>query len=220
MGAEIDSLPHLEPVDLTDPHYLLAMKDLLGRDLANKLERQMGLTGAYEEIPPQWKHTIFFNDLKLKWNQDASSFRYRGMVGIGNIGDIQVNKKVEAYIELVERGSGDLFDIYLRADDNAWYYIAYSPGGLQVLSSNRVFNEIVFDLKASTEGSKAGWDRLPMSTAWRHREGWICLSIVSWNTRRNRTQRRVPPERAPSSMTSRFPMRPCSISKRTSVRTW
>jgi len=149
MGAEIDSLPQLEPVDMMAPHYLLAMKDLLGRDLANSLERQMGLTGAYEEIPPQWKHTIFFNDLKLKWNQDASSFRYRGMVGIGNIGDIQVNKKVEAYIELVERGSGDLFDIYLRADDRTWYYIAYSPGGLQVLSSNRVFNQMVFDLKAS-----------------------------------------------------------------------
>jgi hypothetical protein len=69
------------------------------------------------------------------------------MIGIGNIGDIQVNKKVEAYIELVERGSGDVFDIYLRADDNTWYYIAYAPGGLQVLSSNRRFNQIVFDLK-------------------------------------------------------------------------
>jgi hypothetical protein len=147
MGREIDSLPSLDPVDLTDPHYLLAMKDLLGRDMANKLERQVGLTGAYEEIPPEWRHTIFFNDLYLKWNQDARSFRYKGTVGIGNIGNIQVNKKVEAYIEFVERGSGDLFDIYLRVDDRIWYYIAYTPGGLQVLSSNRKFNEIVYDLK-------------------------------------------------------------------------
>ncbi|MEA3462611.1 MAG: hypothetical protein U9R49_12070 [Bacteroidota bacterium] len=147
MGAEIDSLPYLEPVDLFDPHYLLAMKDLLGREMALNLERQVGLTGIYEEIPPRWKHTIFFNDLPLKWNQNSRSFRYKGMVGIGNIGEIQVNKKVEAFIELVERGSGDVFDIYLRADDQTWYYIAYSPGGLQVLSSNRRFNEIVFDLK-------------------------------------------------------------------------
>jgi len=147
MGAEIDSLPNLEPVDLTDPYYLLAMKDLLGRQLANTLERQMGLTGAYEEIPPQLQHTIFFDDLHLEWNQDSRSFRYNGMVGIGNIGDIQVNKKVQAYVEFVERGSGDLFDIYLEADDKTWYYIAYTPGGLQVLSSNRKFNEIVYDLK-------------------------------------------------------------------------
>jgi len=149
MGAAIDSLPYLDPVNLTSPHYQLAMKDLLGRDIANDLERQLGLTGAYEEIPPQWKHTIFFNDLSLKWNQDTRSFRYKGLVGIGNIGDIQVNKKVEAYIELVERGSGDVFDIYLRADERTWYYIAYTPGGLQVLSSNPIFNAIVFDLKES-----------------------------------------------------------------------
>jgi len=147
MGAEIDNLPQLDPVDLTDPHYQLAMKDLLGREMALDLDRQIGLTGAYEEIPPQLKHTIFFNDLSLRWNQNTRSFRYKGMVGIGNIGDIQVNKKVEAYIELVERGSGDVFDIYLRADERTWYYIAYSPGGLQVLSSNRSFNEIVTDLK-------------------------------------------------------------------------
>jgi hypothetical protein len=155
MGREIDSLPSLDPVDLTDPHYLLAMKDLLGRDMANRLERQVGLTGAYEEIPPEWRHTIFFNDLHLKWNQDARSFRYKGTVGIGNIGNIQVNKKVEAYIEFVERGSGDLFDIYLRVDDRIWYYIAYTPGGLQVLSSNSKFNEIVYDLKPADRRIKA-----------------------------------------------------------------
>jgi hypothetical protein len=147
MGTEIDRLPYLDPVDLFDPHYLLAMKDLLGRETALDLERQLGLTGVYEEIPPAWKHTIFFSDLPLKWNQESRSFRYRGMIGIGNIGDIQVNKKVEAYIEFVERGSGDVFDIYLKADDRTWYYIAYTPGGLQVLSSNRDFNQIIFDLK-------------------------------------------------------------------------
>jgi len=147
MGREIDELQNLEAAELISPHYQLAMKDLLGRELALDLDRQLGLTGTYEEIPPQWKHTIFFNDLPLRWNQDSRSFRYNGTIGIGNIGNIQVNKKVEAYVEFVEKGSGDLFDIYLRAGDDAWYYIAYTPGGLQVLSSNRVFNELVFDLK-------------------------------------------------------------------------
>ena len=147
MGREIDSLPDLEPVDLTSPRYQLAMRDLLGRDLANTLERQLGLTGAYAEIPAAWKNTIFFNDLPLVWNQETQSFRHNGKIGIGNIGDVQVNKKVDAYIEMVEKGSGDIFDIYLRVDDRTWYYIGYSPGGLQVLSSNREFNSIVFDLK-------------------------------------------------------------------------
>ena len=156
MGREIDELRNLDAADLGSPHYQLAMKDLLGREMANDLERQLTLTGIYEEIPPQWKHTIFFNDLPLKWNQESSSFRYNGLIGIGNIGDIQVNKKVEAYVELVEKGSGDIFDIYLRAGDDAWYYIGYSPGVLQVLSSNRVFNEMVFDLKESERRDRGG----------------------------------------------------------------
>jgi len=148
MGREIDSLPDLEPVDLSSPRYQLAMRDYLGRELAGKLERQLGLTGSYGEIPEAWKHTIFFSELPLIWNQETRSFRHNGKIGIGNIGDIEVNKKVEAYVEMVEKGSGDIFDMYLRVDDRTWYYIGYSPGGLQVLSSNREFNDIVFDLKA------------------------------------------------------------------------
>jgi hypothetical protein len=155
MGREIDSLPDLEPVDLTRHRYQLAMRDMLGIDLARKLERELALTGRYGEIPITWKNTIFFNDLPLKWNQDTRSFRYNGKVGIGNIGDIQVNKKVDAYVELVEKGSGDIFDIYLKVDRRTWYYIAYSPGGLQVLSSNREFNAIVFDLKAADRRVRA-----------------------------------------------------------------
>ena len=156
MGNEIDSLPDLEPVNLMAHHYRLAMRDLLGSSLARKLERQLELTGVYDEIPPEWSHTIFFNDLPLEWNQDTRSFRYNGKVGIGNIGNIQVNKKVDAYVELAEKGSGDIFDIYLMVDRNTWYYIAYSPGGLQVLSSNRQFNNIVFDLRASERRVRAG----------------------------------------------------------------
>ncbi len=155
MGSEIDSLPDLEPVDLTSHHYKLAMRDLIGETQARTLERQLALTGAYEEIPPSWKNTIFFNELPLTWNQETRSFRHNGKVGIGNIGDIQVNKKVDAYVELVEKGSGDILDIYLKVDRNTWYYIAYTPGGLQVLSTNRRFNEIVFNLKVADRRVKA-----------------------------------------------------------------
>ncbi|MCK4345620.1 MAG: hypothetical protein KAX05_10075, partial [Bacteroidales bacterium] len=35
---------------------------------------------------------------------------------------------------------GDLFDLYLKIDENIWYYFGYSRGVLQSLSSNRDFN--------------------------------------------------------------------------------
>ncbi|MFZ5940656.1 MAG: hypothetical protein ACOYXB_08785 [Bacteroidota bacterium] len=155
MGREIDSLPDLKPVDLSEPFYRLGVSDLVGKDVAEKLQREEQLYGVYSELPPGLKHTLFFNELPLEWNQETRSFRCNGTVGIGHIGNVQINKKVNAYIEMVEKGSGDLFDMYLMIDSKTWYYFAYSPGGLQVLSSNKEFNDFVFNLKVADRRSKA-----------------------------------------------------------------
>ncbi len=145
-GNEIDSIVDLEPVDLTSPFYTLAMKNMVGEELADKLETDLGLYGTYTEIPEELDYSILLNDVFLKWNQETNSFRYNGKVGIGMIGGIQINKKVDAYIELVDKGA-DIIDIYLKADSRTWYYIAYGNGVLQALSSNQEFNNILIDLK-------------------------------------------------------------------------
>jgi len=153
-GHDLDSLPDLKPVDLTSDFYSVSMKNLVGTTLAQKLDVELSLYGKYSVIPDSLKYALFFNDLVLNWNQETNSFRYNGKVGIGTIGDVQVNKYVDAYIEFVERGSGDIFDIYLMIDENTWYYLAYSPGALQVLSSNQVFNDMILDIPAKERKHK------------------------------------------------------------------
>lgn len=155
-GNELDSIPDLEPVDLTSTFYRLGMKNLVGTALADRLETDLGLTGMYSEIPDSLEYSILFNELPLRWNQETRSYRWNGKVGIGLIGAVQVNKKVDAYIEFVERGSGDIFDIYLMVDPETWYYFAYSPGGLQVLSSNRDFNNLILDLPEKDRRIRGG----------------------------------------------------------------
>lgn len=145
-GNEIDSLPGLEPANLTSEFYELALTNLVGKSQAERLDTELGLYGSYSEIPDSLNFNILFNELPLKWNQETRSYRHNGKVSIGIIGDVQVNRKVDAYVEFVERGSGDIFDIYLMLDENTWYYMAYSPGGFQVLSSNREFNGLIFEL--------------------------------------------------------------------------
>ncbi|MEX2371446.1 MAG: hypothetical protein WD578_10595 [Bacteroidales bacterium] len=154
-GRELDSLQSLEPVNLTSDFYNLAVRNMAGELMADKLETELGLYGKYSVIPDSLKYSILFNELKLTWNQESRSYRHNGKVGIGMIGGIQVNKKVDAYIEFVERGSGDIFDIYLKLNDNTWYYMAYSPGGFQVLSSNRAFNAIILDIPAKERTLKS-----------------------------------------------------------------
>ena len=146
IGNELDSLPGLEPTDITTDFYNLGLTNMLGATTADKLATELGLYGNYTEIPDSMKFSLLFNDVRLVWNQETRSYRYNGKIGIGTVGDIQVNRKVDAYLEFVERGSGDIFDMYLMADDETWYYLAFSPGALQVLTSNKEFNELIFNL--------------------------------------------------------------------------
>jgi hypothetical protein len=71
-------------------------------------------------------------------------------VGIISVGGKMINKYVETYIEVTKRTSGDLLDIYFKIDGRTWYYFGYNPGSLQTVSTNRKFNQIVFDLKANS----------------------------------------------------------------------
>ncbi len=158
-GNEIDSLADLEPVDLTTPFYKLGMKNMVGEEISDKLETDLGLYGNYPEIPEELNYTIFLNDVYLRWNQETNSFRYNGKIGIGMIGGVQINKKVNAYIEFVDKGA-DIFDIYLKPDNRTWYYIAYSNGVLQALSSNPDFNLVFNELSTKKRKLKAK-DGLP-----------------------------------------------------------
>lgn len=146
-SSELDSLANLKPFDLTDPFYRLALRDFIGKDKAETMENELGLYGNYKDVPENFNKNLIISDVRLKWNQNSRSFRYHGPVGIIRVGSNPVNKVVEAYIELSKRGSGDLLDVYFVLDPNTYYYFGYNPGSMQVTSSNRLFNSIVYDLK-------------------------------------------------------------------------
>jgi len=59
-----------------------------------------------------------------------------------------INKNVEAYLEITRRRSGDMLDFYIKVNESTWYYFGYTPGVLQVLSSNKNFNEPLLEIKA------------------------------------------------------------------------
>lgn len=154
-ARDIDSIPDLTPGDLTSTFYKKSLVQFVGRDAADRMEADLGLYAEYRNIPPEFQNQkLIFSDVKLVWNQLTRTYRYNGDITIIKIGNRTINKKVEAYIELTKRTSGDLIDIYLKIDERQYYYLGYSPGSLQVISSNRLFNSIVFDLKAKDRKSK------------------------------------------------------------------
>jgi hypothetical protein len=146
-AADLDSLTGLNPYDLTNPVYNLAIREIVGERASAIMASELSLYGNYRNFPAELNKTLILSNIKLKWNMNTRSFRHHGLAGVVRIGDRQINKEAEIYIELSKRASGDLLDIYFVMNDNTWYYFGYNPGSLQVTSSNREFNEIVFNLR-------------------------------------------------------------------------
>jgi len=146
-STELDSLPGLKAYDVTQPVYRIGLFEMVGAETARNMSADLSLYGNYRTVPPAFKKTLILSNVTLTWNGNTRSFRYHGDVGIVRIGEKQINKQSEIYLELSRRASGDLLDIYFVLNDRTWYYFGYNPGSLQVVSSNPLFNNVVFSLK-------------------------------------------------------------------------
>ena len=154
MANELDSLHEIQAVDLNRITYNRAMNEFMGKEKTQAFKDELNLFGTVKEIPPEIKHTIVFNDLKLEWNDESNSYLSVGKIGIGSINNIQVNKLVDGLIEMQVKRSGDICDIYLEVDRNTWYYFGYTRGVMQVLSSNRSLIDQVMELKPKERKQK------------------------------------------------------------------
>jgi hypothetical protein len=147
MAHEIDSIPGLEAVDLNRSMWTKTVNAAVGPEIAQLMKDELNLYGTIKQLPPQLKHTFVFNELKLKWNDETNSYQSEGKIGIATINGIQINKRVDGYIELQIKRSGDIMDIYLQIDQRTYYYFGYTRGVMQTLSSNRIFVETILNMK-------------------------------------------------------------------------
>ncbi|HEX7492975.1 MAG TPA: hypothetical protein VF346_02055, partial [Bacteroidales bacterium] len=137
----------LKPVNLNTDLNNKGMKDLLGMNVASQLKEEMDLFGSSKNLPKEFNYKLFLNDVNLFWNEATSSFRSSGKIGIGFIGPQPVNVYVDGFIEIQRRRSGDMIDIYLKADGSTWYYFSYFKGVMMTQSGNNNFNTIIAKTK-------------------------------------------------------------------------
>jgi hypothetical protein len=149
MATDINSNILLEKVDLTRKIIKKTYYDLLDPKDASLALSQIGLFGAPTQTPKGLESTITLAEVKLKWNQRTRSFISSGKIGIGTIGNIQVNKKVNGFIEIVKRRSGDFITLYIHLGEDKYYVFSYTKGAMQVSSSNDGFVAPIKLLKAS-----------------------------------------------------------------------
>jgi hypothetical protein len=147
MSNELKMMPSLSAVNLNRDIYNKGMKDLLGTAAATQLKEEIDLFGTSRNLPKEFTYQVFLNDVNLTWNQETASFRSNGKIGIGFIGQQPLNVYVDGYVEIQRRRSGDMIDVYLKADDATWYYLSYFRGVLMTLSGNNNYNTIITSVK-------------------------------------------------------------------------
>jgi hypothetical protein len=161
MSDEIRMIPTLKPVNLNTDFINKGMKDLLGNQIANQIKEEMDLFGSSRNLPKEFNYQLLLNDVKLYWNEPTSSFRSKGKIGIGFIGPQPINVYVDGLLEIQRRRSGDMLDIYLKADESTWYYFSYLRGVLMTHSGNNNYNTIITSTKASDRKHPDATIRIP-----------------------------------------------------------
>lgn len=147
MSDEIRMVPSLKPVNLNSDLINKGMKDLMGVSLASQLKEEMDMFGTTRDLSKEVPYKLLLNDVKLYWNESTSSFRSKGKIGIGLVGAQPVNVYVDGFVEIQRRRSGDMFDVYLKADGSTWYYFSYFRGVMMTQAGNNAYNTIIANTK-------------------------------------------------------------------------
>ena len=160
MAEDILGNKDLLPVEAARPVYEKGLREMLGKEAADKLISQLNLYGSFKKLPDELRKTLVLSDVKMRWNKDTRSYTSIGKIGIANINKTQINKYVNGQIEIVKKRTGDIITIYLELDYNNWYYFNYTREDMLAVSSNEVFNTIIKELK-SDKRKNAGVGGLP-----------------------------------------------------------
>ncbi len=132
------------------------MRDLIGEQAAKTLNEELQLFGVARSLPKEYASQIMLNDVTLKWNPYTMSFISTGRIGIGFIGDQPMNIYVDGWVELQRKRSGDLLDIYVKGNDNVWYWFSYFRGMLMSYSSNQTYNDLLSNTKEKMQERSQG----------------------------------------------------------------
>lgn len=139
----------LGPASLMSSVYTKGVREILGSGDANKMFNEQKIFGTLKEIPAPLNTTVMFSELHMMWNKRSRCWQSTGDLGIGNMNGMQINKKVKGVFEIERKRSGDGLTLYLEVLPDLWYFFSYKRGFMQVLSSDKTFNDIIHNIKGS-----------------------------------------------------------------------
>ncbi len=98
--------------------------------------------GKNKRIPEPLQHTIFINEMDMKWYTGAQSYIAKGAFAIGGFLKDRINSEVEGYVEYRKMRTQDEINIYFEVGGE-WFHFNFQGQTLEAISSLTKFNTII-----------------------------------------------------------------------------
>jgi hypothetical protein len=123
---------------------LYKIGDIVGERMVKDFE-QRSLDGyvSLGTLAPLAKPLVFSN-VNLKWSQKQKAFFSEGKLGVSNIGRNDINGAFDGFMEIKQSEDGaPVFNVFVKASPEEWYYFGLEDNRLLVQSSNSEFNSVI-----------------------------------------------------------------------------
>jgi hypothetical protein len=146
MISDIKERKNLDPINLNSRHLEKNLNELYGEEVASNYLNQQKLFGEEAEVPKEFnKPNILFSNIDFTWHTSTDSYIAKNDFGIATINGKAINKQVNGFIEIAKKTYGDKIYIYLKLDEERFYYFYYFRGMLRVYSNNEDFINVIED---------------------------------------------------------------------------
>ncbi len=87
---------------------------------------------------------LVLSNVNLKWSDKRKAFYSEGTIGISNILRNDINGAFEGFVEVKKtEDGGSIFNVFIKASPDSWYYFGFEGSRLLVHSSNSEFNSTI-----------------------------------------------------------------------------
>lgn len=147
MARDLQEVIKNESVDegLGDPTDLLyKIADIIGERAVKDFETRSAQGHVPLATYAPLAQPLTFSNVNLKWSAAHKGFYSEGSLGLSNIGRNDINGAFEGFMEIRKDEDGlPVFNVFLKATPDSWYYFGFEDNRLLMYSSNNDFNSTV-----------------------------------------------------------------------------
>ncbi|NPA37276.1 MAG: hypothetical protein GXO47_10555 [Chlorobi bacterium] len=131
--------------------------ELIGPKQADKAVSKRSMLGEVESLPEEIANTLMFSNIQLEWNKTKKCYQADCDADLSFIKNFSLNQKVKVKTEITPRRNGSIFEMYLEADKETWFFFSYKNGVMYILSSIPEFNSNIRESKPDDRKIRAGF---------------------------------------------------------------